>query len=302
LNAPGEFALERACELSFTGDAALAPMYKLSPYVWTEAGSYGMLLRVVNVDRDPAKKVARVHSGASPDGVHFVLDAAPVIAPSADPAGADSGGCEDPTVARVGDTYYVYYTGWNERRKEGTLLLAAGTGLRDLAKRGVALASTAEVRNPKEATIVRTEDGRWLLFFEFGREDRSWIGVAESDDVAGPWRVLPVPFEPRDGAWDGWHMSPGPVVEAEAGPVMFYNGAIEGAAWRVGWVRFDPNYRRVIARCESPLIAPGDRRTPDDTDIAFAASALVENEGISLYYSIADRYCMRATVRATSTR
>ena len=154
-------------------------MYKLSPYVWTEAGGYGMLLRVVNVDRDPAKKIARVHSGSSSDGVHFVLAAAPVIAPSTDPAGADSGGCEDPTLARVGETYYAYYTGWNERRKEGSLLLAAGTGLRNLVKRGVALASSADARNPKEATIVRAEDGRWLLFFEFARANRSWIGVAD---------------------------------------------------------------------------------------------------------------------------
>jgi predicted GH43/DUF377 family glycosyl hydrolase len=260
-----------------------------------------MLLRVVNDDPDPSKKVARVHAGSSRDGVHFVLGAAPVIAPAADPAGADSGGCEDPTLARVGETSYVYYTGWNERRKEGSLLLAAGTGLRDLQKRGVALPSSAEARNPKEATIVRAADGRWLLFFEFAREDRSWIGVAESDDVAGPWRVLPVPFEPRDGAWDGWHLSPGPVVEDAAEPVMFYNGAIEGAAWRIGWVRFDPNYRRVTARCELPLVTPGDRRTPRDTDIAFAASAVAENDAISLYYSIADRYCMRATVRATGS-
>ena len=81
---------------------------------------------------------------------------------------------------------------------------------------------------------------------------------------------------------------------------MFYNGATEGAAWRVGWVRFEPNYRRVVDRCELPLVSPGDRRAPDDTDIAFAASAVVENERISLYYSIADRYCMRAMVRLAS--
>ena len=275
-------------------------MYKLSPYVWHEADGYHLFLRVVNADRDAAKKVARVHGGRSADGLQFALDAEPAVAPSSDAADADSGGCEDPTVARVGETYYVYYTGWNERRKEGTLLLASGYDLSDLAKRGVALASTAEVRNPKEATIVQTQDGRWLLFFEFAREDRSWIGVAESDDVAGPWRVLPVPFEPRDGAWDGWHLSPGPVVETETGPVMYYNGATDGAAWRVGWVLFDPNYRRVIARGDAPLIEPGDRRSTEDTDIAFAASAVVENERISLYYSIADRYCMRATVHHAS--
>ena len=292
-----DFALERTEELSFTSAAALAPMYKLSPYVWREAEDCRLFLRVVNADADPAKKVARIHAGRSADGLHFALDPTPAIVPATDPAAADSGGCEDPTVARVGETYYVYYSGWNEHRKEGSLMLAAGPDLHGLAKRGVALASTAAVRNPKEATIVRAADGRWLLFFEFARENRSWIGVAESEDVAGSWRVLPEPFEMRDGAWDEWHLSPGPIVETERGPVMFYNGATKSAAWRVGWALFDPGYRRVHARGDAPLVGPGDRRAAEDTDIAFAASALMDDERIRLYYSIADRYCMRATVR-----
>jgi predicted GH43/DUF377 family glycosyl hydrolase len=165
-----------------------------------------------------------------------------------------------------------------------------------LAKRGIALPSTDAVRNPKEATIVRAIDGRWLLFFEFARDDRSRIGVAEAESVEGPWRILPVPFEGRDGAWDAWHLSPGPIVETARGPVMFYNGATADAAWRIGWVRFDPDYRRVLARSASPLLTPGDPRAPEDTDIAFAASALVEHGRVLLYYSTADRYCMRATV------
>lgn len=46
------------------------------------------------------------------------------IAPGPDEDDLD--GCEDPTLAIVDATHYVYYTGWNERRKRGELLLAAG--------------------------------------------------------------------------------------------------------------------------------------------------------------------------------
>jgi predicted GH43/DUF377 family glycosyl hydrolase len=291
-----DFVLERDDEMSFASGPELAGMYKLSPYVWPDRGDYALLLRVVNADRDGTKKVARIHAGGSRDGVRFVLEDEAVIAPSEEASDADSGGCEDPTLAFVAGRYYVYYTGWNQHRKVGTLLLATGTKLSCLAKRGVALPSTDAVRNPKEATIVRASDGRWLLFFEFARDDRSRIGVAEAGTVEGPWRVLPVPFESRHGAWDAWHLSPGPIVETARGPVMFYNGATADAAWRVGWVRFDPGYRRVVARSGSPLLAPGDRRAAEDTDIAFAASALVERGLIRLYYSTADRYCRRATV------
>jgi predicted GH43/DUF377 family glycosyl hydrolase len=80
-------------------------------------------------------------------------------------------------------------------------------------------------------------------------------------------------------------------------PVMFYNGADPDAAWRPGWIRFGENYERVLERCAEPLIVPPKPQN-DDRDIAFAASALRDGGGIWLYYSIADRYMRRATLRA----
>jgi beta-1,2-mannobiose phosphorylase / 1,2-beta-oligomannan phosphorylase len=292
------FSLEGTEELTFHCGTSLAEMYKLSPYVWSSSEGYQLLLRVVNVDRDPAKKVARIHAGRSRDGVRFELDDVAVVSPSPDPAEPDSGGCEDPTVACVDEKYYVYYTGWNELRKEGTLLLATGNDvlLHDLVKSGVAVASSDNVRNPKEATIVRAADGGWLLFMEFARGGRSRIGVAESERVDGPWGPVRVPFDVREDSWDSWHLSPGPIVETAAGPVMFYNGATREAAWRVGWLRFDSGYRHVVARCDDPVVTPGRRRSTEDTDIAFAASAVVENGRVILYYSVADRYCIRASL------
>jgi len=56
-------------------------------------------------------------------------------------------------------------------------------------------------------------------------------------------------------------------------------------------------FTRVVARCELPIVLPGERRFAEDTDIAFAASALQDGEYIQLYYSIADRHVTRATVR-----
>lgn len=276
-------------------------MYKLSPFVWEQSMGYSILLRVVNVSADPSRKVARIHAGRSENGRRFILDQTPVIGPSENIDDPDSGGCEDPTLAYAGGRYYVYYTGWNERDQRGSLLLASGSAVSRLDKHGVALASTAALRNPKEATIARGADGRWRLFFEFADGGRSRIGMAESEQVDGPWRTLPVPFESRAGAWDAWHLSTGPIVEHADGPLMFYNGSTQDAAWRIGWIQFDPDYRRVIARCDEPLVTPGERRTAEDTDIAFAASAIAEGDEVSLYYSIADRYCMRAGLRPSAT-
>ena len=75
---------------------------------------------------------------------------------------------------------------------------------------------------------------------------------------------------------------------------MFYNGADENARWRIGWVAFNKDYTKVVGRSKDPLIVPPPGE-PGDTDIAFAASAVVERDGISLYYSVADKAIFRAT-------
>ena len=291
------FLLDTMDEITYDASPEVEAMYKLSPFVWRTNERFELLLRVVNHDEDASKKVARIHYGSSLDGVHFTLDDIPVIAPDGDRDAYDHGGCEDPSLATVDGKHYVYYTGWNESAKRGELLLAAGNDLRHLIKGGIALASSAAARNPKEAEIVRTGDGSWRLFFEYARDDRSKIGIASSPNVDGPWHVLPPLFEARPELWDNFHLSTGPVVTTNPDfPVMFYNGATRSAQWRIGWVVFDRGYTRVVARSREPIVLPHIKRQDDDTDIAFAASAIDIDGEIHLYYSIADQYVVRAKI------
>ncbi len=78
---------------------------------------------------------------------------------------------------------------------------------------------------------------------------------------------------------------------------MFYNGATPKTRWRIGWIAFDAECTRVVARGEEPLF---DLAPPmGATDIAFAASC-VETDGgdaLWLYYSVADKDLFRATLR-----
>src|SRR3546814_20244826 len=93
-----------------------------------------MMLRIVPDEPNPADKIARIHYGRSEDGLHFVVDDEPAIAPG--PAPDDLHGCEEPTVIAGPDGYHVYYTGWNERRKEGRKMLARGPAVRRKIGRG----------------------------------------------------------------------------------------------------------------------------------------------------------------------
>lgn len=291
------FRLDGMDEITYDASPEIDAMYKLSPFVWRTDERFELLLRVVNFDDDASKKVARIHYGTSLDGIRFNVENTPAIAPDADPDAYDNGGCEDPSLATVDGTHHVYYTGWNERAKRGELLLAAGNDLRHLTKRGIALASSDVARNPKEAEIVRADDGSWRLFFEYAHDDRSKIGIASSPHVDGPWHVLEPLFEARPDSWDNFHLSTGPVVTTNPEfPVMFYNGATQGAEWRIGWIVFDRGYTRVVARSREPIVLPHIKREHDDTDIAFAASAIDIDGEIHLYYSVADQYVVRAKI------
>ncbi len=199
----------------------------------------------------------------------------------------------------VEDTTYVYYTGWNQTILKGQLLLAAGPDVEHLHKGGIAIPYSDRVMNPKEATIVPVADGTWRLFFEYARSDASRVGIASAPAVGGPWTVLSPIFEARPAHWDGWHLSTGPVLCSDPmRPVMFYNGATRDAKWRIGWIAFDASFTRIAARGDDPLITPPPG-APGDTDIGFAASAIEGNNGIYLYYSIADKAMMRAQVKRT---
>jgi len=224
-----------------------------------------------------------------------MLDA-PSIVPG--PGDHDAGGVEDPTVVRTDDGYVVYYSGVLADHSHGELSYAAGPSLDRLEKSGVALASSKSEGNTKEATVDRTPDGGWRLFYEYAADEASRIGLAVGADVAGPWHEQPTPLTPRKDSWDDWHLSTGPLLtEDPALPVMFYNGATRDARWRIGWVAFDANYTRVVARGIEPLVTPPPVDDRSATDIAFAASVVVVEGAIWLYYSLEDRRLARALIR-----
>lgn len=293
-----DFNVEAIEDLAIEAPEGLGDRDYMSPYVWRADGRWAVMLRAVPKVGAEASDTGQVWAGWSDDGRRFRMLDAPAIRPGPDEH--DIGGVEDPTVLRLEDgSYVVYYTGVAADMAHGELSHASGPAIDRLAKSGVALASTKTMGNTKEATVQQTADGRWRLFYEYAEDDASRIGLALGDGVAGPWHEQPKPFAPRAKSWDNWHLSTGPVLMDEPDrPVMFYNGATRDARWRIGWVAFDRDCTRVVDRCIEPLIVPPPAEDRTATDIAFAASVVVEDDGtIWLYYSLEDRRLARARVR-----
>ncbi len=297
MNDRSPLRLENSEPLVLRRSPNLESFFVLSPYVWKDApGRYVMLVRVVNRDDDPHKKVARVHRAVSADGLEFTMDDDAVIPPGA-PGEDDDGGCEDPTVVKEGGTYCVYYSGYNVGKGEATMLCASGSSLWDIKKHGRVLPESDWYRNSKEATVVRGADGGWRMFFEYSAEDASKIGLATAAALEGPWAYESLDFPARPKVWDAWHLSAGPILaQNSAAPIMLYNGATQSAHWRIGWATLDSDYRQIRARGEEPLVEPSDVGG-DATDIAFAASAVEQAGVVWLYYSVSDQRLMRAVLR-----
>ena len=293
------FAVDTIEPVVLEGPEHLLKCQLMSPYVWrgkTEA-NLSLLVRAVSQEHaETGKGVSGViwYATGEEDGLRFQSGDNPLIEPG--PAAFDIGGCEDPTVVPTEKDCIVYYTGLDES-DAGQLLYAEGRDIASLHKAGIAHASSKSERNTKEATVARTQAGDWRLLFEYSDDCRSRIGLAIGDGPAGGWLDRPDPIVARDGKWDCWHLSTGPMlVDEPGGPLMFYNGSDQEPAWGIGWVVLSDDCLTQQARSEEPLIAPkwGDE---GEREISFAASAIRHGDVIWLYFTRNDRALYRATIR-----
>ncbi|WP_419809629.1 glycosidase [Sphingomonas sp.] len=297
------YAVEQLDTVTIASRTPLDGMDLMSPFVWKEGDRYRMMVRGVPDPLGPTDPTGLIACGESSDGLNFTLDAKLAVAPGADPADADGGGCEDPTVVLTDAGYVVYYTGVDAKRTQGVMIAASGPTLETLVKRRVALAAPAGEGNIKEATLVQTPAGDWRLFYEYaalfdGGVGASRVGVARAGALGEDWESIADPFPTREDSWDNWHLSTGPICRLPGvDPVMFYNGATLDARWRIGWISFSEDYSRVTGRGLEPLILPPPPADRSKTDIAFAASTVIEDGGISLYFSLEDRILRRARIR-----
>lgn len=114
---------------------------------------------------------------------------APVLRPNAP---FQNLGAEDPRCTKVGDEYYLYYTGYGrEKNGEGRvrICLAKSRDLRRWDVLGPLLGEINRYPNKNAALFPQPVDGKWLLLHRpMEGPDEMTIHLAEADDPAGPWQ------------------------------------------------------------------------------------------------------------------
>ena len=299
------FTVAAISPVVLTGPEELTSCQVMSPFVWQVKGEDRLTMLVRAVSPAHAESGVGISgtiwlaSETGEDGLAFAAEERPLIAPG--PAKIDIMGCEDPTVVPSEQGCIVYYTGLDPNGA-AQMLYACGPDIRSIRKEGIAYASTETESNTKEATVERTSDGQWRLLFEYSRDNRSRIGIADGSSPAGYWTEHADPIAAREGMWDCWHLSTGPLlIDEDCGPLFFYNGSDRAPHWGIGWAILAGDCLSVVERCEEPLIGPPPEGR-DDIEISFAASAVRRGEDIWLYFSRDDRRLFRAIIRRCEDR
>ena len=159
-----------------------------------------------------AAGTSRLGYAESADGVHFTKQFGPVLQPEA--KYEKDGGVEDPRLIKLGDRYYLTYTGYN--KKDAQLCLAESLDLIHWKRLGVILPAYEGKWNrgwTKSGAIVSEKmNGKyWMYWLGTAADKTDQMGISSSADLLHWTEELDVPVLPRrPGKFDSRVVEPGP--------------------------------------------------------------------------------------------
>ncbi len=240
----------------------------------------------------------------SQDGIHFHRRREPVLVPEA--PYEKGGGVEDPRLVKIGDTYYLTYTGYNKvdgrgpDHKDAQLCLATSDDLVHWKRAGVIMPAYEGRWNvgwTKSGAIVteRINGSYWMYYLGDAKNQGSQMGLAVSTDLLH-WRDAtdqPVLASPP-GTFDSRVVEPGPPpVILPEGILLIYNGADDHLVYRTGWALFSARDPRVLlSRSDQPIFEPEFRweKVGQVPNVVFVEGLIREPERWIFYYGGADKY------------
>ncbi|MDN4593361.1 glycoside hydrolase family 130 protein [Polycladomyces subterraneus] len=239
---------------------------------------------------------SRIGLAVSEDGIHFERRPEPVLVPT-EPY-EQPGGCEDPRVTLIDNTYYMTYTAYDGECAR--MCLATSKDLVHWEKRGVLFpdwkGDQPRIWSKSGAILPEKINGKYVMYFG---DSAIWVAYSEDlihwDPVEKP--VLQTRQDP--GAFDSVLVEPGPQpLLTEEGILLIYNAAHplkeergEKVRYAVGQALFsldDPE--QLIQRTERAFLEPQSAdECEGQVDHVVFAEGLVEFQGKwYLYFGMAD--------------
>jgi predicted GH43/DUF377 family glycosyl hydrolase len=270
-----------------------------NPSVIIHNGKFVMLYRAQD-----AKGKSSLGYATSDDGIHFTRRSEPVFVSKA--PYEKGGGVEDPRLVKVGDTFYLTYTGFNNvdgmgaDKRDAQLCLATSKDLIQWDRQGVILPSYRGKWNVKwtksGAILTERVNGKyWMYFLGDAKGQDTQMGVAYSNDLLHWTEALDHPvLSSRPAMFDSQVVEPGPPpLLTPEGIFLIYNGANHRQVYSTGWVLFDKkDPTKVIARANSPLFSPQHEweKVGQVPNVVFVEGLVREKKRWLFYYGAADKY------------
>jgi predicted GH43/DUF377 family glycosyl hydrolase len=270
-----------------------------NPSVIKKDGKYVMLYRAQ--DRHGTSSLGYA---TSEDGIHFNRRPEPVMVSEA--PYEKGGGVEDPRLQKIGDTYYLTYTGYNNvdgvaaDKKDAQLCLATSTDLIHWKRQGIIIPGYKgkwNVKWTKSGAIAPEKiNGKyWMYYLADAQGKDSQMGVAYSDDLLHWTEALDHPvLSSRPGSFDSQVVEPGPPpVMTPEGIFLIYNGADDKLVYSTGWVLFDKkDPTKVLARSQEPVFGPEKEweKVGQVPNVVFVEGSVRDGKRWLFYYGGADKY------------
>jgi len=269
-----------------------------NPSVVKKDGKYVMLYRAQ--DRHGKSSLGYA---TSDDGIHFTRRSEPVMVSEA--PYEKGGGVEDPRLQKIGDTYYLTYTGYNNvdgvaaDKKDAQLCMATSTDLVHWNRQGIIIPGYKgkwNVKWTKSGAIVpeKVNGKYWMYYLADAKGKDSQMGVAYSEDLLHWTEALDHPvLSSRSASFDSQVVEPGPPpVITPQGIFLIYNGADDKLVYSTGWVLFDKNDpTKVLARSQTPFFAPEKEweKVGQVPNVVFVEGAVLDGKRWLFYYGGADK-------------
>jgi predicted GH43/DUF377 family glycosyl hydrolase len=269
-----------------------------NPSVVKKDGKFVMLYRAQ--DRNGTSSLGYA---TSEDGIHFTSSPEPVMHSEA--PYEKGGGVEDPRLQKIGDTYYLTYTGYNNvdgvgpDKKDAQLCLATSKDLIHWQRQGVIIPAYKgkwNVKWTKSGAIVPEKiNGKyWMYYLADAKGKGSQMAVAYSDDLLHWTEALEHPvLSSRPGAFDSEVVEPGPPpIVTPAGIFLIYNGADDKLVYSTGWALFDrKDPTKILARSDAPVFAPEKEweKVGQVPNVVFVEGMVRDGNRWLFYYGGADK-------------